>query len=171
MGTLDILATQELTLYFLSWQAFLLPIMQPDIVLGHGKSGEVWWLCCPSRGQCCHVSQGRGYRKQEGCLDWAGLVSWLSMPRKASLTSRPQNQLLPWLPPSESSQWIKLLSPSPVYWFPWSNTWTNLRTLCHVGCKEAQGGFPDWKQELLPPFLFAQNYSRAGSAVDIRVTT
>lgn len=124
--------------------------MLPAIVLGHGNSGGMWWLWCPSRGQCCHVSQGRGCRKQEGGLDWAGLVAWLDIPETVKLHKPASKPAASWLPSSESSPWINLLSPSPVFWLPWYHTWTNWRSLCHLGYKEAQGGFPDWKQELLP---------------------
>lgn len=123
----------------------------------------------PEEGSVAMPAKQRATRNRKEA--WARQASGLcGVPDTTSLIGQFPSQLLPCLPFPEYSPWINPLCLSPVYWLPWCNTWTNSSAPCHLGWKETQGGFADWKQELLP-FSCLLRITRAGSAVDICVTT
>lgn len=149
---------------FLSWlpcQPFPYAKVVASPIFCHQISSGLHWRHCASRGQCCHA--GQGSRLQEtGRRPWA----------KQALEQIPQNNCLPascfwfWVP--EGPPWINLWPISPASWLPPEP----IQALCANWGGRRQGGrVSKLESGTVAIFLFAQNYSGAGSTVDICVTT
>lgn len=144
----------------------LLSTIFSAIVLDHQSSGGEWWLHCSSRGHCCHAGQGQGLQETRQRLQLSKSGGLCSVPKTASYQPAASLALIPLMLTMD-----KPVVPLTCLLAPKIQHLNKFKSSVTRGVERDPGRVSRLEAGTVAIFLFAQNYSRAGSIVDICVTT